>query len=204
MEGWRMAEPRSKVLASTALFTALTLALNLSPIKFPAPFAPFLYYQIWEIPIVAALLIYGLKVGAAVTIINTAALIALFPGALPTGPLYNMVAVLSMLLAIYAVVKMRGSASNLGGTTLILSTLLGIVSRVVVMTIMNYAFIRYPPPLGFSMPEESILVLLPLIAAFNATLALYTIPIGYLVAKAVASKIQIVGQNNLKKLEAKL
>jgi riboflavin transporter FmnP len=204
MEGWRMAEPRSKVLASTALFTALTLALNLSPIKFPAPFAPFLYYQIWEIPIVAALLIYGLKVGAAVTIINTAALIALFPGALPTGPLYNMVAVLSMLLAIYAIVKMRGSASNLGGTTLILSTLLGIVSRVVVMTIMNYALIRYPPPLGFSMPEESILVLLPLIAAFNATLALYTIPIGYLVAKAVASKIQIVGQNNLKKLEAKL
>jgi riboflavin transporter FmnP len=199
-----MAEPRSKVLASTALFTALTLALNLSPIKFPAPFAPFLYYQIWEIPIVAALLIYGLKVGAAVTIINTAALIALFPGALPTGPLYNMVAVLSMLLAIYAIVKMRGSASNLGGTTLILSTLLGIVSRVVVMTIMNYALIRYPPPLGFSMPEESILVLLPLIAAFNATLALYTIPIGYLVAKAVASKIQIVGQNNLKKLEAKL
>jgi len=204
MEGWRMAEPRSKVLASTALFTALTLALNLSPIKFPAPFAPFLYYQIWEIPIVAALLIYGLKVGAAVTIINTAALIALFPGALPTGPLYNMVAVLSMLLAIYAIVKMRGSASNLGGTTLILSTLLGIVSRVVVMTIMNYALIRYPPPLGFSMPEESILVLLPLIAAFNATLALYTIPIGYLVAKAVASKIQIVRQNNLKKLEAKL
>ncbi|NHV96967.1 MAG: hypothetical protein HA494_04175 [Thaumarchaeota archaeon] len=199
-----MAEPRSKVLASTALFTALTLALNLSPIKFPAPFAPFLYYQIWEIPIVAALLIYGLKVGAAVTIINTAALIALFPGALPTGPLYNMVAVLSMLLAIYAIVKMRGSASNLGGTTLILSTLLGIVSKVVVMTIMNYALIRYPPPLGFSMPEESILVLLPLIAAFNATLALYTIPIGYLVAKAVASKIQIVGQNNLKKLEAKL
>jgi riboflavin transporter FmnP len=199
-----MAEPRSKVLASTALFTALTLALNLSPIKFPAPFAPFLYYQIWEIPIVAALLIYGLKVGAAVTIINTAALIALFPGALPTGPLYNMVAVLSMLLAIYAIVKMRGSASHLGGTTLILSTLLGIVSRVVVMTIMNYALIRYPPPLGFSMPEESILVLLPLIAAFNATLALYTIPIGYLVAKAVASKIQIVGQNNLKKLEAKL
>jgi riboflavin transporter FmnP len=115
-----------------------------------------------------------------------------------------MVAVLSMLLAIYAIVKMRGSASNLGGTTLILSTLLGIVSRVVVMTIMNYALIRYPPPLGFSMPEESILVLLPLIAAFNATLALYTIPIGYLVAKAVASKIQIVGQNNLKKLEAKL
>jgi riboflavin transporter FmnP len=204
MEGWYMAEPRSKVLASTALFTALTLALNLSPIKFPAPFAPFLYYQIWEIPIVAALLLYGLKVGVAVTIINTAALIAIFPGALPTGPLYNMVAVLSMLLAVYAAMKLRGSSSDLRGTTLILSTLLGVVGRVVMMAIMNYALIRYPPPIGFSLPEESIVALLPFICVFNATLALYTIPVGYLVAKAVASKIQIVGQSNLKQPKVKL
>jgi riboflavin transporter FmnP len=199
-----MAEPRSKVLASTALFTALTLALNLSPIKFPAPFAPFLYYQIWEIPIVAALLLYGLKVGVAVTIINTAALIAIFPGALPTGPLYNMVAVLSMLLAVYVAMMLRGSSSDLRGTTLILSTLLGVVGRVVMMAIMNYALIRYPPPIGFSLPEESIVALLPFICVFNATLALYTIPVGYLVAKAVASKIQIVGQSNLKQPKVKL
>jgi len=186
-----MMEPRSRVLASTALFAALTVALNLSPIKFPAPFAPFLYYQIWEIPIVAALFLFGLKVGVAVTIINTGALLVVFPGALPTGPLYNMVAVLSMLFAIYAAANLRGSAPKLGGTILILPTLLGTVSRVVVMSIMNYALIRYPPPLGFSMPEESIVALLPLIGVFNATLALYTIPIGCLVAKAVATKIQI-------------
>jgi riboflavin transporter FmnP len=198
-----MAEPRSRVLASIALFAALTVALNLSPMKFPAPFAPFLYYQIWEIPIVASLLLYGLKVGVAVTIINTAALLAIFPGALPTGPLYNMVAVLSMILAIYATVRMRGSASNLGGATLALSTLTGIVGRVVVMAIMNYALIRYPPPIGFSLPEESIVALLPLICVFNATLALYTIPIGCLVAKAVTSKIQIVGKN-LKQPKVKL
>ena len=190
-----MAEPRSRMLASTALFTALTLALNLSPIKLPAPYAPFLYYQIWEIPIVAALLLFGLKVGVAVTIINTAALLALFPGALPTGPLYNMVAVLSMLLGIHVAANLRNSVSNLGGITLVLSTLLGTVSRVAVMGIMNYTLIRYPPPLGFSLPEESIVALLPLIGVFNTTLALYTIPIGYLVAKAVASKVQIPRQN---------
>ncbi len=199
-----MVEPRSRVLASTALFTALTVALNLSPIKFPAPYAPFLYYQIWEIPIVAALFLFGLKVGVAVTIINTGALLALFPGALPTGPLYNMVAVLSMLIAIYAAANLRGSASNLGGIKLVLSTLLGTVSRVVVMTIMNYTLIRYPPPLGFSMPEESIVALLPLIGVFNVTLALYTIPIGCLVAKAVATKIRIPRQNNLKQPKVKL
>jgi len=199
-----MAEPRSRVIASTALFTALTLALNLSPIKFPAPFAPFLYYQIWEIPIVAALILCGLKIGISVTIINTAALIALFPGALPTGPLYNMVAVLSMLLGIYFTVNLTSSVLKFGGTsTLLLSTLIGTVSRVVAMTVMNYALIRYPPPLGFSLPEESIMPLLPLIGAFNTTLALYTIPIGYLVAKAVATKIQIPRQTQPQQAQSK-
>ncbi|MFN3621358.1 MAG: hypothetical protein ACK4TI_00540 [Nitrososphaerales archaeon] len=199
-----MAVLRSRLIASIALFTALTLALNLSPIKIPFPLAPFLYYQIWEIPIVAALLLYGLKVGVIITLINTAALIALFPGALPTGPFYNMVAILSMLLGITLALHVK-HANPLGSTLqLLLSTFLGVVSRVVVMSIMNYALLRYPPPIGFSMPEEAITPLLPLIGAFNATLTLYTIPIGYIVAKAVVAKIKTSNKIALNKLAAKL
>jgi hypothetical protein len=55
-----------------------------------------------------------------------------------------------------------------------------------------------PIQIGFSFSEESIVALLSLICVFNTTLALYTIPIGYLVAKAVASKIQIVRQSSRK------
>lgn len=199
-----MIELRSRLIASTALFTALTLALNLSPIKIPFPLAPFLYYQIWEIPIVAALILYGLKVGLVVTVINTIALIALFPGALLTGPFYNMVAVLSMLLGISAALHVKHS-NSLGGITIpLLSTLLGAASRVTAMTIMNYALLRYPPPIGFSMPEEAITTLLPIIGAFNATLTLYTIPIGYIVAKAVAFKVKPTNKVDLNKLAAKL
>ena len=95
----------SRAIAAVIIFSAVAIMLNLSPIKIPAPFAPFLIYQVWEIPIVAAFLLYGSKVGVAVSIVNTVALFAIFPGALPTGPLYDFAAVLSMLLGIYMIRK---------------------------------------------------------------------------------------------------
>jgi hypothetical protein len=95
----------SRAIAATIIFSALALVLNLSPIKIPAPYAPFLIYQIWEIPIVAAFLLYGPKVGVAVSFVNTLALLAIFQGALPTGPLYNLAAVLSTLFGLYIIHK---------------------------------------------------------------------------------------------------
>ena len=183
----------SKNIATMSVFAALTVVLNLSPFKFQAPYAPFLYYQIWEIPIVAAFALYGPFMAVAISIFNTLVLLALFPGALPTGPLYNLAAILGMLLGIYlAHLTMKRHPPGQKDTMLVLlATGLGIFFRVIVMSLVNWAFIRYPPPIGFSMPEEAILAILPLIAFFNATLALYTIPVGYMLARAVSSGVKI-------------
>jgi len=177
----------TKTVAILAVFAALTIALNLSPIKIPAPYAPYLIYQIWEIPIVAAFLLYGIVLGISIALLNTIVLFAVFPGTLPTGPLYNLAAVLSTLFGVFLAKTLVSRGSQKHGEPLIasLSTALGIVFRVGVMTLVNWAFLRYPAPVGFSMPEGAILLSLPLIAIFNATLALYTIPVGYSVAKAV-------------------
>jgi riboflavin transporter FmnP len=51
----------TKTLALTIVFTALTIAINVAGPKIPAPFAPFLQYQLWEIPIVIAFLSIGIK-----------------------------------------------------------------------------------------------------------------------------------------------
>jgi len=180
----------TKIIATVAVFAALTVALNLWSPKIPAPPpVTFLYYQIWEIPIVAAFLLYGPLTGVAIAVVNTLALFAYFPGASPTGPLYNLAAILGMLLGIYAVHKLmiRNSDGHKKSIIIILSTAFGITSRVLTMSIVNWAFLRYPPPVGFSIPEPVIIVLLPPIGFFNATLALYTIPIGYILAKAVSS-----------------
>ena len=178
----------SKKIAAIAIFTALSVALVLSPLKFPAPYAPFLKYQIWEIPIVAAFLLYGPLVGVTTSIINTIILLAVYPGDLPTGPLYNLTAVLSMLLGIYIIHRFAAERFSKRQETILtaFSTVLGSIARVGVMSIVNWVFLRYPYPVGYSLPIEAIKSMLPVIGLFNATLALYTIPLGYFVSRAVS------------------
>jgi riboflavin transporter FmnP len=193
----------TKTIATTIVFASLTVVLNpaFTKMGIPAPYAPFLIYQIWEIPIVAAFLLIGPKSGVSISILNAAVLLALFPGALPTGPFYNLAAVLSMLLGIYTAHKLitrgvsqekaKNSTFQYGTKLITASTVLGIIFRVGIMTIINYALLRYPSPIGYSYPEGAIIYWVPLIGFFNATLALYTIPLGHLIAKAVSSNIKL-------------
>lgn len=183
----------TKSVATVATFAALTIVLNLSPFKIPAPYAPYLIYQIWEIPIVAAFLLFGAALGVGITVLNTAILLIVFPGMLITGPLYNLAAVLSMLFGVFlAKVFVKRKQQKYGEPVEIsLFTVTGAVFRVAIMTLVNWTFLRFPPPVGFSMPEEALLLSLPFIAVFNATLTLYTVPLGYLIAKAAKQSIKM-------------
>jgi riboflavin transporter FmnP len=177
----------TKTISLVTTFTALTIVLNLSsPVKIPFPPAPYLIYQIWEIPIVAAFLLYGIAVGTFIATLNTLVLLAVFPGMLLTGPLYNFVAVISTLLGI-AIPKIakynKRRYSDIKAVAVFTAS--GIIFRVAIMALVNWAFLRFPPPVGFNFPEEAVIASLPVIALFNATLALYTIPIGYAIAKTV-------------------
>lgn len=179
----------TKKIAIISMFTAVTVALVLSPLKIPAPYAPFLIYQIWEIPIVMALLLYGSSVAVSISVLNTVILLAVYPGSLPVGPLYNLAAVVSMLMGIYVVHRLaRGRFDKVVGLT-VSSTAVGIISRVGVMTIVNWVAMPYPYPIGFGVPPEAALAMLPIIGLFNATVALYTIPSGYLLARAISHRL---------------
>jgi riboflavin transporter FmnP len=193
----------AKAIAITIVFAALTVALNpvFTGIGVPAPYAPFLIYQIWEIPIVAAFLLISPKFGVAISILNAMVLLVLFPGALLMGPFYNLIAVLSMLSGIYiahriftrGILRERTKKVTLQLETklITLSTAIGIVFRVGAMSVVNYAMLRYPPPIGYSTPEAAIIASLPLIGLFNATLALYTIPLGHVIARAIKSTLKL-------------
>ena len=190
----------AKAISVTAVLAAVTVVLNpaISGIGVPAPYAPFLIYQLWEVPIVVAFLLLGPKYGISISVLNAFVLLGIFPGALILGPFYNLIANLSMLAGIYLVHglmkrKVAESISNNVGTKrevllVAFSTVLGMTLRVGVMTIVNYFALGYPPPIGYDLPESAILVSLPLIGFFNATLALYTVPIGHVIADAVKSR----------------
>ena len=179
----------SKTLAIIAVFSALSIILTLSPLKFAFPLLPFLKYQFWEIAIVTAFLLYGTKVGISISSINTLVLFVFFPGDLPTGPIYNFIAVLSMLTGIYIVQKVVGNRFCRGRelTLTALSTGAGVVTRAVVMSIVNWTVLPLSTPFGYSIAPAALPELFALVAFFNATIVFYTIPLSYIIAKAVAT-----------------
>ncbi len=192
-----MINMNTKQLTLTIVFAALTVALNpdITKIALPAPYAPFLIYQIWEIPIVAAFLLVSPKSGIAISALNAIVLLAIFQGASPLGPFYNLAAILSMLAGIYLAQRLfakRLSKENVAtdwkynGMLAVAYTAFGVTLRTAVMAVINYLTLRYPPPVGYSLTELSIVgYYVPATSLFNATLALYTIPLGYLIATAI-------------------
>jgi riboflavin transporter FmnP len=185
----------TKALAASIVFAALTVALNpaISGIGVPAPYAPFLIYGLWEIPIVAAFLLISPAAGIMISFLNAAVLFAFFPGALPTGPLYNLIALFSMMLGVY-IGRRFFTAKPIQGQKVLkiaaLSTVLGIIARVAVMTVVNYVTLRQGYPIGFGLDELATLAFLPSAALFNGTLALYAVPMGEFIADVVKSRLK--------------
>ncbi|MEE9586091.1 MAG: hypothetical protein V3W09_04240, partial [Nitrososphaerales archaeon] len=171
------------------------------PLKVPAPYAPFLIYELWEIPIIAAFFLYGARLGITVAIINFLSLMIIFPGQLQAGPIYNLIAIFSMMLGILLAYRMAGLSSRLHSSAWLfwLALILGVSARVAVMTVVNALLLPMPPPLGFNAPIGDLEMFLGLppgtmllfIALFNSSVALYTIPIARAVTTAVSSTTRI-------------
>jgi hypothetical protein len=71
------------------------------------------------------------------------------------------------------------------------ATGIGILFRVVVMTFVNYVALHFlsEAMVGVELPEAGIVAVLPLVVLFNITIALYTIPIGCIVAKIISKNL---------------
>ena len=194
---------QTKAITLTIVFAALTMALNpdITKIAFPAPYAPFLIYQIWEIPIVAAALLVNIRSALAISALNAVVLFAIFQGVSPLGPFYNLAATLAMLVGMYLAhllfyKKLTGKEAQASwkyNTTLaVVYTAFGIIFRTGLMTVLNYVVLPYPPPVGFSLTGPILVdYYVPVVAIFNATLALYTIPLGYSIAVLVKRNLHI-------------
>ena len=190
---------KSRRLSLEALLTALAVILNLT-ISFPAPYLTYLTYEVWEVPIVLALLMLGLRSGVTVAVLNSIVLELVKPQALPTGPLYNLAAIVAMFVGILAaqrVAKRRGW----GVVTLFaISTSLGVITRTSIMTVVNAIVLPLPYPIGFGsfgVTVSQLPVLLPLIGLFNFTVALYTIPLAYSMQRAITVRYRLNALHSL-------
>ena len=193
----------TKDLAITIVFAALTVALNPGVVPatgVPAPYAPFLIYGLWEIPIVAAFILISPTSGILVSLLNAGVLFVFFPGPLPTGPLYNLIALFSMLAGLYIArryIIRENSNQQKVFKIAAASTVLGIILRVTIMTVVNYITLQQPYPIGFDLEEMAVLVTyLPATALFNGTVALYTVPMGEFIADVIKSRLKLKNTRN--------
>jgi riboflavin transporter FmnP len=180
---------RSRRISLVALFTTLALVLNLL-VSVPAPYAGFLFYEVWEIPILLSVLLLGFWSGVTVAALNSIVLEGLKPGPLPSGPVYNFIAEVSMFVGVVLVLSVgrrRGwsPAGAVGAATAV-----GIATRTAVMTIVNAIVLPLPYPIGFGpfVTAAQVPWYLVLIGIFNATTALYTVPLAYSVSRAVMAR----------------
>ena len=180
---------KTQRLAAIGAFSAVAILLN-RLVVIPAPFLSFLSYEVWEIPIVVAFLIFGIAVALPAALVNFLVLL-IFPGVIFAGPLYNLIATLSMLLGIGVSKSLYASKAKSFSREIVISTSLGTASRVVVMTIVNASLLQLPPPLGFDVPASLVYSWLPLIAFFNGTISLYTIPLAYGVLKGILARLRL-------------
>jgi hypothetical protein len=75
-----------------------------------------------------------------------------------------------------------------------ISTAFGVLTRVAVMSVILYFALPQPAPIGFAsfgFDQRATILYLPFAALFNATLALYTIPVGFLIAQRVQKVLHL-------------
>lgn len=164
-------------IAAIALLAPLSYILSLGP-RIPFPPLPFLLFELWEVPVYFALQFYDFKTAMGVEAIVFIVIMSR-ESHLLLGPVYNLVAVvLTMAGFIVGRRLSKGSAPP--------SVAGGVALRVAGMSVVNWSLLRYPPPIGFSIPVSVLNATLWLYGVFNATVAAYSLALALAASKAVA------------------
>ena len=183
----------TRKLAMTITLTAVTVVLGPRFLGIAIPsFVPGLWFQIWEIVVVAAFFLLGLKSGVAIALLNTAVLQVVFPGVPFNKPLANLVAILSTLLGVYLAYRLiarKGSQETpIPERKLIVSsTVLGTIFRVVIMMPFLYVVALF-------LARPAVIVFLPLMGVYDVIVALYTVPLGFLIARIVEKNLDLTNK----------
>jgi riboflavin transporter FmnP len=187
----------TRLIAIVITFTALCIALV--PFRIPTLYWPGFYYYFWEIPMVAAFLLFGFKVAFSISVLNAVARLVFFPGQAPLlGFIIGFMPLLTMLLGVYLAQKLIQSQVSDGKSisaarATVYFTALGVAVRAGIMPFIDYAeyHFLFPLFLGRDFSEAFILTLMPGIVLFNILVPLYGVSIGYLVAKTVGKSLKI-------------
>jgi hypothetical protein len=173
------------------LFTGLVLLLNFYGPKIPAPYMPSLLYYLWEIPIVTAFVLCGVKVGFFTALTSIVGLLQL-QRKIPCQTFYCLAATIGMLLGV-GITKFYASKHSLKGGLVqaFMFTFSGAILRTTIVMLVFLAFLGSPQPLGFSFSEPATAITIMYRAVYDFSLAFYTTPLGYIIAEAIKRHVKV-------------
>lgn len=191
----RIGRLNTRTIALIIVFAALAIVLNPAISGIGVPFFSQIY-NVWEIAIMVAFLLMGFKSGISVALLNAAFLFSVYPGpARALFPLMNTIAVSSMMVGIYFANQLTRKNSQdqtpSGARKITFYTAFGIVFRLIAMLPVMYTLLHFH--IGVTPPSESaiFMIALPLQTFYNVTITLYTIPVGYFIAKTASKNLKV-------------
>jgi riboflavin transporter FmnP len=187
----------TRSLALSITFAAIAIALN--AVKIPTIYWPGASYGFSEIPIVAAFLLFGPRIGVLVGLLNFAGQEVLFPLGAPFMAAYPiaLTGLLFMLLGTYLAAKYlarkRTEETCSERKRMFYLTAFSSATRGAIMPVIIYEIFYHVmlPLVGIRIPEAILVGLIPSFFVFALTVPLYTIPIAYFIATKVSKSLQI-------------
>jgi hypothetical protein len=188
----------TKSLALIISFAAIAIALN--AIKIPAVFWPGNFFQLSDIPIVVAFLLFGVRVGVFVGVLNLLGQLAfylispVYIVAYPMGFIATLLTLLGVYIACRYIARKNSSGKLCTQRPIIYLTGFAVISRAAIMPIIDYQIffgLLFPIFSGYAFPETYMVGLIPVLILFNIIIPLYTIPVAYTVASRVKKVLKM-------------
>jgi riboflavin transporter FmnP len=183
---------KSRAIALIIIFVTIVISLypTFSGLAIPS-FALGRYFQFWEIPIFAALLLFGLKYAVTIAALDTVAIMILFRSG-PFTNWFNIIPFMGTMLGVYVVqriISRRESKKEMPSKRkeIICSVASGILFRYLIGFPAFYLVLKYLAQL----PDSAIFAFTILNAIHDAILVAYSIPASYLIAEIIRKNLRI-------------
>jgi riboflavin transporter FmnP len=174
-------------LTGTAILAALVIvfdyALKFSGLKIPFPWMPFLKFDFTGVPIVVALLLFGLASSANTSAVASLGIVAR-SGDLIGGAMKG-IAELSMVVGMAAGLYLAERISSSRVIRMAGMLAVGVVTRILVMSVWNLLVL----PNFYGVPLNATIGMLPLLALFNAMQGAMTVALGYTLHEAYVRRV---------------
>jgi riboflavin transporter FmnP len=179
--------PGTARLTGTAILAALVIvfdyALKFSGLKIPFPWMPFLKFDFTGVPIVVALLLFGLSPAATTSVVASLGIVAR-SGDLIGGAMKG-IAELSTVAGMAAGLRIAERFSPSRGIRMAGALAAGVVTRILVMSAWNLLVL----PNFYGVPFNATIGMLPLLALFNAMQGAMTVALGYTLHDAYVRRV---------------